>query len=86
MAVLGICFIKISPVSDLEILLEVNLNFQVRLTIILACGTFSRENGSGSSLLKYNRSSPSLSVISFSLIKKSFLNDYLSFLTFYKGS
>ena len=29
-----------SPVLDLEILLEVNLNFQVRLTIILACGIF----------------------------------------------
>ena len=29
------------PVPDLEILLEVNLNFQVRLTIILACGIFS---------------------------------------------
>ena len=30
----------ISPVPDLKILLAVNLNFQVRLTIILACGIF----------------------------------------------
>ena len=29
-----------SLVLDLEILLEVNLNFQVWLTIILACGIF----------------------------------------------
>ena len=30
-----------SPVPDLEILLKVNLSFQVRLTIILAFGIFS---------------------------------------------
>ena len=42
-----------SPVPDLELLLEVNVNFQVRLTIILAYGIFSRANGSGSSMLKY---------------------------------
>ena len=35
---------------DLEIILEVNLNFQVRLTIIFAFGIFSRGNGSGGSL------------------------------------
>ena len=53
-----------SPVPDLEILLEVNLNFQVRLTIMLACGIFSRANGSGSLMLKYNGSNPSLLKIS----------------------
>ena len=74
--------VTVSPVPDLEILLKVNLNFQVRLTTILACGIYFQENGSGSSLLKYNCSGPSL----FSLINKSFLKDYLSFLTFYKGS
>ena len=31
-----------SPVPDLETLLEANLNFQVWLTIKLACGIFSR--------------------------------------------
>ena len=51
------------PSPDLEILLEVNLNFQVRLTVIMACGIFSRENGSGSSMLKYNHINPFLSVI-----------------------
>ena len=38
----------------MEILLEVNLNFQVRLTIILANGIFSRLNLLGSSLLIFN--------------------------------
>ena len=77
-----------SPVPDQEILLEVNLNIQVRLTIILACRIFSRENRSGSPRLKYNHSSPPLSVISVQLNKETIfmLNDYLSFLTFYKGS
>ena len=51
---------EFSPVPYLEILLEVNLNFQDHLTIILACGIFSRMNGSGSSMLKYNNSNPSL--------------------------
>ena len=37
-------------------------------------------------MLKYNRINPSFSVIAVSLIKKSFLNNYLSFLTFSKGS
>ena len=49
-----------SPVSDLDILLQVNVNFRVRLTIIMACGIFSRVNSSGSSVLKYNGSNPSL--------------------------
>ena len=53
-----------SPIPDLEILFEVNLNFHIQLTIILACGIFSQENGSERSLLKYNRSGPPLSVIS----------------------
>ena len=35
------------PVADLEILYEVNLNFQVWLTIILACGIFPLGNGPG---------------------------------------
>ena len=56
-----------SPVPDLEILLEVNLNFQVRLTIILAFGIFSRANGSGSSMMKYNGSNQSLIKISVEL-------------------
>ena len=56
-----------SPVPDLEILLEVNLSFQVRLTIILVCGIFSRANGSGSSMLKYNGSNPSLLKLSVEL-------------------
>ena len=61
-----------SPVPDLEILLEVNLNFQVRLTIILACNIPPppRENGS---LLKYNRSGPSLLVISVQFDKEIIL-------------
>ena len=58
------CIILASPGPDLEILLEANLNFQVRLTIILAFGIFSRGNGSGSFLLKYNNGSPFLLVIS----------------------
>ena len=45
---------KPSPDLYLEILLEVNLNFQVRLTIILANGIFSRKNLPGSSLLSFN--------------------------------
>ena len=69
----GMCTSVGSPVPDLEILLEVNLNFQVWLTIILACGIFSRENGSGSSLLKYYRSGPSLSVISVQFDKEIIL-------------
>ena len=35
------CGCPASPVSDLEVPLEVNLNFQVWLMIILACGIFS---------------------------------------------
>ena len=58
-----------SPDPDLEILLEVNLNFQVRLTIILVFGIFSRGNGSWSFLLKYINSSPFLLVISVPLDK-----------------
>ena len=58
-----------SPDPDLEILLEVNLTFQVRLTTILAFGIFPRGNGSGSFLLKYNNSSPFLLVISVPLDK-----------------
>ena len=50
----------VSPVPDMEKLLEVNLNFQVQLTVILAFGIFPRSKGSGSSLLKYNDSSPFL--------------------------
>ena len=60
-----------SPVPDLEMLLEVSLHFQVRLTIILGCGSFSRANGSRSSILKYNGSNPSLLKILLSLIDKS---------------
>ena len=56
-----------SLVLDLEILVEVNLNFQVRLKIILACGISSRANGSGSSMLKYNGSNLSLLKISVEL-------------------
>ena len=63
------CMFLGSPDPDLEILLEVNLNFQVRLTIILAFGIFPRGNGSGSFLLKYNYSSPFLLAISVPLGK-----------------
>ena len=66
-------FTELSPVPDLEILLEINLIFQVQLTIILACGIFSWENGSGSSLLKYNCCGPSLSVISVQFDKEIIL-------------
>ena len=52
--------LKCSPVLDLEIMLEVNLSFQFRLTTILTCGIFSRANSLGSSMLKYNGSNPSL--------------------------
>ena len=38
--VFGTAFITSGPDPDLEILLEVNLNFQVRLTVILAFGIF----------------------------------------------
>ena len=68
-----------SPVLDLEILLEVNPNFQVRLTIILTCGVFSR------AMLKYNDSNPSLlKLFLLSLIDKSIKNSSVSFLSFYK--
>ena len=66
----------LSPVPDLEILLEVNLNFQVRLTIILACGIFSQANGSGSSMLKYNDSKPSLLKISVELDRQINLKQF----------
>ena len=39
----GYSWWNLSPIPDLEILLEVNLNFQVQLTMILACGIFSPE-------------------------------------------
>ena len=61
---------------DLEILLEVNLNFQVRLTIILACGIFTRANGSGSSMLKYIGSNPSLLKISVELDRQISLKQF----------
>ena len=47
------------------------------------CGVFTRENGS---LLKYNRSSPSLSVISVQLDKEIILKWIFVILTSYKGS
>ena len=65
-----------SSVPDLEILLEVNLNFQVRLTIILACGIFSWANGSGSSMLKYIGSNPSLLKISVELDQQISLKQF----------
>ena len=49
---------KFSPVPDLEMLLKVNLNFQVRLTMVLTLFLvlFPQGNGSGGSPLKcYNR-------------------------------
>ena len=64
----------LSPDPDPEILLEVNLNFQVRLTLVLAFGIFSRGNGSGSFLLKYDNSSPFLLVISVPLDKQIFVS------------
>ena len=73
----------ISPVLDLEILSEVNLNFQVRLTIILACGIFPRANGSGSSMLKYNGSNPSLLTLYVELDQQINLKQFcVSFFTF----
>ena len=48
----------------MKILLEVNLNFQVQLTIILACGIFFPERMAREVVLKYNRSGPFLSVMS----------------------
>ena len=67
----------------MEILLEVNLNFQVRLTLILACGIFSRANGSGNSMLKYKGSNPSLLKLSIELDRQINLKQFcLSFFTF----
>ena len=63
-------------------LLEVNLKFQVRLTIILACGIFSRANGSGSSVLKYNGSKPSLLKISVELDRQISLKQFCVIFTF----
>ena len=71
-----------SPVPDLEILLAVNLHFQVRLTIILACGIFSRANGSESSVLKYNGSNPSLLKISVELDGQINLKQFCGIFTF----
>ena len=45
---------KISPDPYLEMLLDVNINFKVRLTLILAnYGIYPRETVSGSSLFKF---------------------------------
>ena len=52
-----------SPVPDLEILYEVNLNIQVWLTIILACGIFP-ERMAWEVLCRSNDISPSLLAIS----------------------
>ena len=71
-----------SLVPDLEIILEVNLNFRVRHTIILTCGIFFRVNGSGSSLLKYIVSNPSLLKISVELDRQINLKQFCVICTF----
>ena len=79
-----LCWDYSSPDTYLEILLEVNLNFQVRLTIILANGIFPSRiyqevrccHLMAISILSYN--------ILLHLICKSLLNISLSFSFFLK--
>ena len=63
-------------------LLEVNLSFQVRLTIILACGIVSSANSSGSAVLKYNNSNPSLLKISVELDRQIILKQFCGIFAF----